>query len=109
MAVAKRCGVRKLLQQFHRPIDSATIVYCDNVTAVYLSANPVHHRRTKYIKLDIHFVSDKVTLGDVRVLQVPSISQLVDIFTKGLPTALFHEFWTNRCSPQFRVWGRVRV
>jgi hypothetical protein len=95
-AVAESCWVRQLLQELHRPIDSATIVYCDNVSAVYLSANPVQHRRTKHIELDIHFVREKVALGAVRVLHVPSTSQFADIFTKGLPTALFHDFRTSR-------------
>lgn len=69
-----------------------TIVYCDNVIDVYLSANPVQHRRTKHIELDMHFVREKVALGALRVLHVPSCSQFADIFTKGLPSALFHEF-----------------
>jgi hypothetical protein len=90
-AIAKSCWVRQLLQELHRPIQTATIVYCDDVSAVYLSANPVHHRRTKHIELDIHFVREKVALGDVRVLHVPSTSQYADIFTKGLPTILFRE------------------
>ncbi|XP_051218796.1 uncharacterized protein [Lolium perenne] len=59
---------------------------------VYLSANPVQHRRTKHIELDIHFVREKVAIGAVCVLHVPSSSQYADIFTKGLPTALFQEF-----------------
>ncbi|KAK1653678.1 hypothetical protein QYE76_071483 [Lolium multiflorum] len=48
------------------PVDKATVVFCDNVSAVYLSANPVHHRRTKHIELDIHFVREQVALGRVR-------------------------------------------
>jgi hypothetical protein len=44
-------------------IPLVTIVYCDNVTAVYMIVNPVHHRRTKHIEIDIHFVSEKVALG----------------------------------------------
>ena len=59
---------------------------------MYLSANPVHHRRTKHIELDIHFVREKVALGSVRVLHVSSSSQFADIFIKGLPTILFREF-----------------
>jgi hypothetical protein len=46
-------------------VDKATVVFCNNVSAVYLSANPVHHRRTKHIELDIHFVREKVALGHV--------------------------------------------
>ena len=62
---------------------------------MYLSANPVQHRRMKHIELDIHFVREKVALGVVRVLHVPSKFQFADIFTKGLPSALFHEFRTS--------------
>lgn len=70
----------------------ATIVYCDNISAIYLSHNPVHHQRTKHIEMDIHFVREKVALGHVRVLHVPSAYQYADIFTKGLPRQLFTDF-----------------
>ena len=73
------------------------MVYCDNVSAVYLSANPVHHRRTKHIELDIHFVGDQVALGHVHVLHVPTSQQYADIMTKGLPTTFFEEFWSSLC------------
>jgi len=84
-AVAESCWLRQLLQELHAPLSSATIVYCDNVSAVYMTANPVHHRRMKHIEIDIHFVRDKVSLGQVRVLHVPSSHQFADIMTKGLP------------------------
>ncbi|GJV46049.1 ribonuclease H-like domain-containing protein [Tanacetum coccineum] len=50
------------------------------------------HQRTKHIEIDIHFVREYVASGQVRVLHVPSRFQYADIFTKGLPTALFLEF-----------------
>jgi hypothetical protein len=34
-----------------------------------MTANPVHHRRTKHIEIDIHFVREKVALGEIRVLR----------------------------------------
>ncbi|GJU68136.1 ribonuclease H-like domain-containing protein [Tanacetum coccineum] len=52
----------------------------------------LHHQRTKHIEIDIHFVREYVASGQVRVLHVPSRFQYADIFTKGLPTALFLEF-----------------
>ena len=62
-----------------------------------MARNPVHHRRTKHIELDIHFVCEKVALGELRVLQIPSDRQFADVFTKGLPTALFEDFRSSLC------------
>ncbi|GJR54813.1 ribonuclease H-like domain-containing protein [Tanacetum coccineum] len=94
-AVAETCWLRNLLRELHTPLATATLVYCDNVSAVYLSSNPVQHQRTKHIEIDIHFVRDLVLPGAIRVLHVPSRYQYADIFTKGLPTSLFDEFRTS--------------
>ncbi|XP_074277246.1 uncharacterized protein LOC141600888 [Silene latifolia] len=91
-AVAETCWLRNLLFELHVPILRATLVYCDNISAVYLAGNPVQHQRTKHIELDIHFVREKVQVGSVRVLHVPAAYQYADIFTKGLPRFLFHRF-----------------
>nr|GEX79045.1 ribonuclease H-like domain-containing protein [Tanacetum cinerariifolium] len=90
--VAETAWLRNLLRELHSPLSTATLVYCDNVSAVYLSANPVQHQRTKHIEIDIHFVRDMVQTSYIRVLHVPSRYQYADIFTKGLPTALFEDF-----------------
>jgi len=95
--VAECCWLRQLLQELHVPLKVATVVYCDNVSAVYMTANPVHHRRTKHIEIDIHFVREKVALGEVRVLHVPSQYQFADIMTKGLPVQLFQDFRSSLC------------
>ena len=38
--VAESCWLRNLLLELHCPIHKATMVYCDNVSAIYLSGNP---------------------------------------------------------------------
>jgi hypothetical protein len=94
-AVAETCWIRQLLLELHRPPARATIVYCDNISAMYLSSNPVQHQRTKHVEIDLHFVRDRVSLGEVKVLHVPSRFQYADIFTKGLPSVLFDDFRNN--------------
>jgi hypothetical protein len=64
-AIAECCWFRQLLQELRRPLTSATLVYCDNVSAIYMSSNPMQHRLTKHIEIDIHFVREKVSLGEV--------------------------------------------
>nr|GEU85729.1 ribonuclease H-like domain-containing protein [Tanacetum cinerariifolium] len=100
--VAETAWIRNLLRELHNPLFTATLVYFDNVSAVYMSTNHVQHQRTKHIEIDIHFVRDMVARGQVRVLHVSSRYQYADIFTKGLQTALFEEFRTSlsvRSSP----------
>ena len=82
------------MAELHSPLAKSTLVYCD-VSAVYLSTNPVQHQRMKHVEIDLHFVRDRVAIGDVRVLYVPTISQFADIFTKGLPSSTFSEFRSN--------------
>ncbi|GJS41522.1 ribonuclease H-like domain-containing protein [Tanacetum coccineum] len=91
-AIAETSWICNLLCELHTPLFTATLVYCDNVSAVYMSANPVQHQHTKHIEIDIHFVRDKVAAGHVRVLHIPSRFQYADIFTKGLPYPLFTDF-----------------
>ena len=90
--VAELCWIRNLLLELDCPLNKASIVYCDNISSVYLTQNPVKHQRMKHIELDIHFVREKVALGEVKVLHVPSSLQFTDVFTKGLPRSLFTEF-----------------
>lgn len=87
-AVAETCWLRNLLYELHSSPPKATIVYYDNISSVYMTANPVQHQLRKHIEIDIHFVHDLVALSHVRVLHVPSHSQYADIFTKGLPSSL---------------------
>jgi hypothetical protein len=81
--------LRQLLLEFHIIVDKASIMYCDNISAVYLSQNPVHHRRTKHVEI---FVREKVALGELRVIHVPTSLQFADIITKGLPRQVFEDF-----------------
>nr|GEU74036.1 homeobox domain-containing protein/START domain-containing protein [Tanacetum cinerariifolium] len=75
--------IRSLLRELHIPLFTATLVYCDNFSVVYMFANLVQHQPTKRIEIDIHFVRGKVVAGHVRVLHVPSRFQYADIFRKG--------------------------
>ena len=90
--VAETCWIRNLLLKLHQPVTRATLMFCDNISSIYLSSNPVKHQRTKHVELDIHFVRDKVALGEVKVFHVPTEFQYADIFTKGLPSSLFNSF-----------------
>ncbi|GJW42187.1 ribonuclease H-like domain-containing protein, partial [Tanacetum coccineum] len=69
-AVADTSWIRNLLRPLHTPLFTATLVYYDNVSVVYMSANPVQHQRTKHIEIDIHFVRDKVAAEQEEIVVV---------------------------------------
>jgi histone deacetylase 1/2 len=71
---------------------SAPILWCDNLGATYLSANPIFHARTKHVEVDYHFVRDRVAKKEIQIRFIPSQDQLADVFTKSLPTAPFTAF-----------------
>ena len=104
--VAEASWLRQLLAELHSPLAKSTLVYCDNVSAVYLSTNPVQHQRTKHMEIDLHFIHDRVAIGDVRVLHVPTSSQFADIFTKGLPSSTFSEFRSSLNVAGGKLWLR---
>jgi hypothetical protein len=87
--MAETCWLCQLLVELHNPLSWVTLVYCDNVSIVYLSTNPIQHQRTKHVEIGLHFVRERVAVGDVRVLYVLMTSQFADIFTKGLHSSMF--------------------
>ncbi|GKC62699.1 ribonuclease H-like domain-containing protein, partial [Tanacetum coccineum] len=59
------------------------------------AANPIFHERTKHLKIDLHFVREKVLKGVVKTVKVDSANQIADIFTKGLDTVQHMELVKN--------------
>jgi len=68
--------------------DLVKVLY-DNISATYIAANSILHGRSKHIKVDYHFVRERVSHGDLVVRYVPSQFQFAYIFTKSLPTTCY--------------------
>lgn len=68
--------LQNLLKELRVPVTLPRI-YCDNLGAVHLAANPVMHSRTKHLELDLHFVRDKVLSQELVVVYLPAESKLL--------------------------------
>jgi hypothetical protein len=86
------CWLHQLLVELYNPLSQAILVYCDNVIIVYLSTNPVQHQNNKHVEIDLHFVREWVAIGNILVLDILTISQFANIFTKRLFSSVFLEF-----------------
>lgn len=94
-ATAEIMWVQTLLAELGIKSPQAAKIWCDNLGAKYLSANPVFHARTKHIEVDYHFVRERVSQKLLEIDFVPSSDQVADGFTKPLSTHLLENFKTN--------------
>ena len=78
-----------ILKELKVPLLRPPELYCDNLSAVYLTANPAFHKRTKHFENHYHYVRERVALGLLVVRHIPSHEQIADIFTKSLPVGIF--------------------
>ena len=84
--------IRSLLTELRILSSTVTTLWCDNLGATFLSANPVFHARTKHVEVDYHFVRDRVTKQEIKVRFISSKNQLADVLTKPLPPVSFAYF-----------------
>lgn len=70
----------------------ATIIYCDNQSAIALAKDPKFHARTKYIAIEEHWVREKIKDGTIELDYVSTTKQMADGLTKALPKDAFLEF-----------------
>ncbi|XP_015158295.1 uncharacterized mitochondrial protein AtMg00810-like [Solanum tuberosum] len=73
-----------LLHDLEVFLRSVPTLYYDNMSALYMTVNPVMHARTKHVEIDYHFVREKVVRGQLLTQFVRSKDQLADIHTKSL-------------------------
>lgn len=83
-ATSELSWLQHFLQEINLSPPTPILMLCDNKTALHIASNPIFHERTKYIKIDCHFVLDKIMSSDIGTQFVKTGDQLADMFTKSL-------------------------
>ena len=81
------------MEELGFPPPAATLLYCDNNTAVLMASQPRFHSRAKHIRVAYHAVRDYVAHREIRLHYIPSKNNVADLLTKPLSRAP-HE-WTR--------------
>jgi hypothetical protein len=84
-----------LLRELRISQSRAPTLWCDNIGATYLSANPIFHRRSKHIEVDYHFVRERVATKQLEVRPISNKDHLADTLTKPLAAPAFFQFSCN--------------
>ena len=88
-AASEISWIASLIKELRLPCPCPPVIFCDNISAIYLTANPVFHQRSKHIEIDYHFFREKVARGQLCVKYIPSTDQTADVFTKALSSPRF--------------------
>ena len=83
--------LRKMLEILNLNQPGTTVIYCDNMSTIKLSKNPVLHGRSKHINVRFHFLRDLCKEGTIELNFCRSDEQIADLFTKPLKQPLFEK------------------
>ncbi|KAL6331208.1 hypothetical protein AAG906_009636 [Vitis piasezkii] len=78
-------------KQFSCKTPRIPVLWCDNLSTMLLSANPILHARTKHIELNLYFVKEKVLKKYMDIRHVPANEQVADVLTKAISNGQFNQ------------------
>jgi hypothetical protein len=73
-----------VLRELGIHLHQAPCLWCDNLGATCMTANPRFCARTKHIEVDFHFIHERVAHRQLDVQFISSSDQVTDGFTKSL-------------------------
>ncbi|KAM7516529.1 hypothetical protein LguiA_006112 [Lonicera macranthoides] len=91
-AACEAIWLRRILTDLQQEQKEATIIYCDNMSTISMTKNPVFHNRSKHIELRHHFIRQLVQKEEIQLEFVNTNEQLADIFTKTVASEKFNKF-----------------
>ncbi|GJY89530.1 retrovirus-related pol polyprotein from transposon TNT 1-94 [Tanacetum coccineum] len=75
--------LKMLLEELGHKQEKITL-FCDNQSALYLARNPVFHSKTKHIRVQYHFVREKLEEETVNMQKIHTDDNVADYLTKAI-------------------------
>ncbi|GJX87625.1 retrovirus-related pol polyprotein from transposon TNT 1-94 [Tanacetum coccineum] len=75
--------LKMLLEELGHKQEKNTL-FCGNQSALYLARNPTFHSKTKHIRVQYHFVREKVEEGAVDMQKIHTDDNVADYLTKAI-------------------------
>ncbi|CAL2268742.1 unnamed protein product [Prunus armeniaca] len=91
-AACEAVWIRRILVDLRQEQNTPTKLYCDNMSTIAMTKNPVFHSRSKHIELRHHFIRKLVEDGEIELKFYGTNEQIAYVFTKALPKEKFYYF-----------------
>eukprot|EP00253_Pinus_taeda_P034774 PITA_34774 len=88
-AACQAVWMRRMLRSLGQEQEKATVIFCDNSSAISLSKNSVFHKRTKHIDTRFHYIKELANNGEILPEHCRTQEQVADILTKPLDQKSF--------------------
>ncbi|GJS70302.1 hypothetical protein Tco_0703143 [Tanacetum coccineum] len=75
--------LKMLLEELGHEQEKITL-FCDNQSASYLARNPTFYSKTKHIRVEYHFIREKVKEGTVDMQKIHIGDNVADYLTKAI-------------------------
>ncbi|GJZ97201.1 hypothetical protein Tco_0669654 [Tanacetum coccineum] len=75
--------LKMLLKELGYKQEKITL-FCDNQSALYLARNPAFHSKTKNIRVQYHFIREKVEEGTMDMQKIHTDDNMADYLTKAI-------------------------
>ena len=67
VAACQAIWLRRILIDLNERQEDGNTIYCDNISSIVLSKNPVFHGRSKHIEIRYHFIRELVENEDMKI------------------------------------------
>ncbi|XP_057537921.1 secreted RxLR effector protein 161-like [Amaranthus tricolor] len=91
-AAREAVWLRRVLIDLQHKQETPTTMFCDNMSTIAMTKNPVFHIRSKHIEIRHHYIRELVDKKEIELQFCKMGEQLADIFTKPISTDRFIDF-----------------
>lgn len=68
---------------------NSVVIHCDSQSAICLSKNQTHHKKTKHVDIKLHFFRLEVSKATIKLQKIHTDNNVVDMLTKAILRAKF--------------------
>lgn len=91
-AACEGVWLRRILKDLKFEQKEPTTIFCDNMSTIAMTKNPVFHARSKHIELRHHFIRELVNEKEISMEFINTNNQPADFLTKAVTSEKFEKF-----------------